>query len=124
MQWRQNLFLIGFLLIVFGTLLIVYSGMPSEESTFFIFPFFFFSSSPIGILLIALFAFIFVVVVKLMIQAVTRQSCLQEDIDSQESDIPVGSFCRYCSQPIPANSSFCSFCGNPINQSDDYSERV
>lgn len=122
MQWRQNSFLVGFLLIASGAFLILYSGMSTEENTFIVFPFFFFGSGPIGILGLVLFAVSFIIVAKFMIDSITHQSGLQDYIDRSEEHIRIGSYCRYCSQPILANSSFCSFCGRPIEQRENQSD--
>jgi hypothetical protein len=114
----------GFLLIAIGSFLILYSGVPSGENVFFVFPFFFSGSGLIGILGLVLFAVSFIIIARFMIDSIIQHPGLQGDIDSSEEHLQIGSYCSYCSQPILANSSFCSFCGNPIekreNQSDGF----
>lgn len=122
MHWRQNLLLLGFILIAFGAFLIAYPSLSSGESVFYIFPFFFYSSGSISIILLAAFALIFIVTVKFMMDSMNGYSAQQQDEGNQKGYMEIKAYCQYCSQPIPTNSSFCPFCGKPIDQWEGSSE--
>jgi uncharacterized OB-fold protein len=96
--------------------------MSPDENTFVVFPFFFFGSGLISILGLVLFAVSFIIVAKVMTDSIARQPRLQDYIDRSGERIQIGSYCRYCSQPILANSSFCSFCGKPTEQRENQSD--
>jgi hypothetical protein len=114
MQWRQNLLLVGFILILLGTLLLIYFGMQSGGSTFFLIPFFFFGVGSTGVLVSLLFLLVFIIAIAFMMNIAAKHSGAYEEMQEQEGYMPIGAICRYCGRPIPANSSFCSFCGKPI----------
>jgi len=105
LKWSQNLLSIGILCIIAGVILLVVGSGGLENSTFFVFPFFFFSGSdPVGIFVVLGFMLVIVI---LMLRT-TSGMAFQPNVGK----------CVFCSSPVPIGASFCPSCGNAIN--DDF----
>ena len=113
----------GFLLIAFGSILLLSSSDLSGGGVFFIFPFFLIGdSSPLnfGLLIALVFAF-FIVATSATAMFVSKAES-KYAASVPDSFIPVGSRCVHCSRPIPLDSSFCPFCGSNNPQNDQSNE--
>jgi len=119
MRWNESLLPLGFLLIAVGGILLLSSSDLSGGGVFFIFPFFLIGdSSPLGFVFligIVLVSFFVATCATAMFVSKTER---QFAADAQDSFIPVGSKCAYCSRLIPVDSSFCPFCGHNVNPND------
>jgi hypothetical protein len=92
-----------------GIVLLIIGSGGIGDSTFFIFPFFFFSTSePLGIFM---FLGLTLIIVFLMIRTISEVSYNQETGDRLYSRTK----CVYCSSQVPRGASFCPTCGNPLN---------
>ncbi len=86
---------------------------------FFIFPFFLIGdSSSLGFGLLIALAFVFFIVAARATAMSASKAESQYATGAQDSFIPVGLKCAYCSRPIPVGSSFCPFCGNNVTPND------
>ena len=104
MKKTQNFLSLGVLCIILGITLLVITSGSIEGIVFFIFPFFFSGSNPIGI-----FLFLIFVIFLLRIMIRTTSDFLGH------SDIIIGPKCGFCSKVLPVNASFCPSCGNTVD---------
>ncbi|TFG29711.1 hypothetical protein EU528_09320 [Candidatus Thorarchaeota archaeon] len=115
MKRSQHLFVIGVLFFITGIVLLFLSNGEIGTSTFFIFPFFFVSTSDVfAIVLFLIFTFFVFVIMMRSVGVYFNQVEPFSDHESMKEYIPVGSNCDVCSAPLPIDAVFCSSCGNPV----------
>ncbi len=104
MKKTQNFLSVGVLCIILGIILLVITSVGIEGIVFFIFPFFFSGSNPMGI-------FLFLIFVIFLLRVMIRTT---SDFFGHE-DILIGPKCEFCSKVLPVNASFCPNCGNTVD---------
>ncbi len=110
---------------VIGVILIWFTSTSSEGGVFFIFPFFFFLDSGIlGLFIVITLALVFFIASWRMSSMVVKHADSRARSNVQDNFIPIGSWCVYCSKPIPIKSSFCPFCGNAVEENESSTNRI
>ena len=98
-----------------GLVFIVMGSGGFESSSFFIFPFFFFSTSdPVSMLIVLAFVFIMIVFMIRSTSIFFGQTDLRYENGTQQEYLRVGSKCDYCLHPLPEKADFCPSCGTPV----------
>jgi hypothetical protein len=124
MRWQQYILQLGFILILLGIILLWSTGALSKGNIFIIFPFVFIGGSDTLALVLVIITSLFFIIAFHMVSSFVQSAESPSHLGVQDSFIPIGMRCIYCSKPIPIDSSFCSFCGNPIEQNDDSNNRI
>jgi hypothetical protein len=124
MLWRLKILTAGFLFIFLGIILLWSTGTTSGGDVFFVFPFFYGGSDILGLVVLFALALVFFAIVAHVTSTFVLQANTRSYFGKANDFIPMGSRCRYCSKPMPMNSSFCPFCGSPTEQNDTSNERI
>lgn len=101
---------IGFIILGIGVALLNLG----EDSTFFIFPFFF-AGNLAPVLMISTL-FVMMMCFWWVNKNWAEDARFNQSHDQRHAYLRVGASCQFCGNPLPENATYCSSCGNPVDQ--------
>ncbi len=114
MKWSPILFVLSFLLIILGVILLFLPVGGLGNGFFFIFPFFFFGSSqPSNIFLLFGIGILLIVVMIFLLPIFS--SHIDSTLTQRAEVMAVGAYCEFCRGPIPMNATYCPNCGHEVD---------
>ena len=114
MKWSPVLFVLSFVLIIIGVILLFIPTEGIGNGFVFIFPFFYFGGTQSFnfIFLIGGGILLFVVMIYLMHVMTTN---VVSTVGQKSGVMAVGSYCEFCESPIPVNATYCPNCGHEVD---------
>ncbi len=114
MKWSPCLFFFGFVLIILGVILLLLPSWEMESGFFFIFPFFVFGNTqPFNVFLLFGIGILLFFVMVFLIPTLATQG--KSNIGQESGFMAVGSYCKFCHNPIPVNATYCPSCGQTVD---------